>query len=494
MTMRASTQTEGPITRPGTEPLPRPAARTGPPPYVVVVSDLHLATGRDPVTGRFDRRENFFADDAFRRFLESHPPAAEGRPAPVLVLNGDIFDFLRVVHVPSTDAECKAWSEALAALGRPMTPDTLAASIAIKERRFGLRTDDYKTVWKLHRIARGHGGFFAALGWWVRERGEVVFVKGNHDVELHWPLVQQAIRNEIGPPPGTDPEQRVRFVEEYERIGNVHIEHGHRFESVTRVPAGGPVLPNGREIRLPLGSFVNRYIVNKLEYIEPFLDNIKPVQDLLWTVIRRHPLSVLRVAWHGIPFVRRALRPYFFKDALGFQVFLFTLLIPALTLILVALVLFVPPVRDFVTGVIQSTWLRRGLSVAGTLAPWILAFGRELLPKRKPTVGEDHYAEGLYHTMRKWNRASERVYGVAGHTHRMDVQALGKTDESEVFYVNSGSWAPVWVKDRPDLAGHVKYTFVLFTRGARGEYRHECMEWIDDRGMKGEAVPAALTP
>ncbi len=54
-------------------------------------------------------------------------------------------------------------------------------------------------------------------------------------------------------------------------------------------------------------------------------------------------------------------------------------------------------------------------------------------------------------------------------------------DSTEAFYLNSGSWAPRWPEDRPDLAGQVEYSFLEFTRNTNGEYRHRSLEWRDDR-------------
>ena len=150
-------------------------ALIGSPDVLLVVSDLHLCSGGDAVTGRFNRRENFLEADAFRAFLEHHRPTREG--SALLVLNGDIFDFLRIDAVPRSDQEFNEWARALTDLGAPRDIDTLRR-LSWREGRYGLRTDDYKSVWKLLRIMRGHPTFFASLGWWVSHGGRIVFVKG----------------------------------------------------------------------------------------------------------------------------------------------------------------------------------------------------------------------------------------------------------------------------------------------------------------------------
>ncbi len=465
------------------EHLPLPES----PQQVLVVSDLHIAAGRDEQTGKFNRRENFFADDAFGRFLRYHDPKSIDGDS-LLVLNGDTFDFLRVVRCPKTPDDFQRWSLELAALGEKRDPEELKLDVNDKERRFGLRTHDYKTIWKLLQIAGGHRVFFDALGWWVVQGGHLLIVKGNHDLELYWPLVQEATRHEVGRRhPNAQVDRQVHFRDGSAQLNNVYLEHGHRFESVTAVKGGGPTLRNGREIRLPLGSFINRYVINKLEDLEPFLDNIKPVNDLLWALFRRHPLKSLEILFRAMPFLRRAFRPYFFKDSLGFAIFFVSLLVPLLTGILILLVLFVPPVRDWVVSTIQSQMLRRILSVVGLAAPWLIGLFRDLLPKKKPRFGEDHYGEGIHEALMSANPSSGQIYGVLGHTHAMDVQDLGIIQRAEAVYLISGSWAPTWREERPDLAGKTIYSFIRFEL-EDGEYTHRCMEWPDDRGEPVQAT------
>src|SRR5690606_33350787 len=63
------------------------------------------------------------------------------------------------------------------------------------EKKYGLGTSAPVTVWKLHKIAEGHPLFFQALAWCVAHpQHEIVLLKGNHDIELLWPDVQQAFR------------------------------------------------------------------------------------------------------------------------------------------------------------------------------------------------------------------------------------------------------------------------------------------------------------
>ena len=448
-------------------------ALIGTPDVLLVISDLHLGSGRNAATGRVNRRENYFEADAFRGFLEHHRPARDG--SALLVLNGDIFDFLRIDAVPRSDQEFAEWAQVLTDLGAPRDLEALRRR-SWREGRYGLRTDDYKSVWKLLHIARGHPTFFASLGWWVSHGGRVVFIKGNHDLELYWPLVQRAVRSLIAAHAGQAPmETLVLFCDAALRVGNVYIEHGHRFERHTAVD-GGPLLPGGTELTYPLGSQVNRYVINRLEGLEPFLDNVKPQTKLLWSVLRRHPVRVLAIAHDGALLLFRVLRSYWFRDAVGFLVFALVAVLPPLTLLTLVLAAAVPAVADWLAAVLGRA--RVLLGVLGMFAPYIVGAVRDLFPKRRPRIGENAYAAGIHDAMSAEPalRAYPQAYGVIGHTHEPDVQALPPLDRTAVLYLNTGSWTPIWDDARPDLTGVVIRTFARFKREG-DRYTYELLEW-----------------
>ncbi len=68
--------------------------------------------------------------------------------------------------------------------------------------------------------------------------------------------------------------------------------------------------------------------------------------------------------------------------------------------------------------------MRVAVIVAG-LAPWLIAGFQELSRKKKHVHGEDEYGEGIYEALRERTGSFQQVYGIVGHTHRMDIQELG---------------------------------------------------------------------
>lgn len=458
------------------------------PSEILVASDLHLGRGRQPDTRRFVRTENFVSDQAFGRWLRAmHPDETK-----LLILNGDTFDFIRICNCPGLPEEFDKWSSLLARLGVARSPKQLRADISKSERRYGLQTEDYKCVWKLLQIAQGHEEFFGALAQWVKDGGSLLMVKGNHDLELYWPLVRRAFCAFLEDH-GASKEaiaQRVFYCDSSICIGNVYIEHGHQYDSQQKIK-DGPTLPHRpSELNLPLATFVARYLVNPLEKLEPFLGSIRPTERILWIILRRYPIAGITVLSHSLRFIRRAAQVSRIRDSFWFVIYFATVALPLVTFAFVAFVVLYPPVREMMTGG-NLKWAFF-LGVVGILAPYIAAALREfffwLSDRRRPPIGEDEFAQGGYQTIRTMSfPPAKTIYAVMGHTHDQDVQCLPDINGAKILYLNTGAWIPVWPEDRPDLAGQVLYPFVHFKLHSAVEYHHCYSEWKDDRGHPAEA-------
>jgi hypothetical protein len=117
------------------------------------------------------------------------------------------------------------------------------------------------------------------------------------------------------------------------------------------------------------------------------------------------------------------------------------------------------------------------------------------LRKRRYPAGEDESAAGVWKTLtnKHEQREFERQYGVVGHTHVADVQVLRPLDGqppppgAEIWYVNTGTWAPRFEEKRPDLMGRVVHSVVRFQLVGK-EYRHECFEWTPPGAVYTPAV------
>ena len=278
-----------------------------------IISDLHIAAGLNS-NGNYDGTENFFADSSFVRFIDHLEKRLPHHKKGLLIINGDLVDFLRIRNIPTTPNDFETWNQILGKIGLSIPIDQLLSSISAKEVKYGLRTDDYKSVWKLHVCATGHPLFFEKLASWLWKGNELLITKGNHDLEWYWrPVrdylrywlaqciastqdlaVEEALKTIVNP--------RTHFVDNSLVIDQkIYIEHGHRYENFTAVD-GPAVLKGDTQLNLPFGSFFNRYLINRIELAYPYIDDVRPRQDVLALLLReRFPLA-LKLLFNYIPF------------------------------------------------------------------------------------------------------------------------------------------------------------------------------------------------
>lgn len=222
----------------------------------LVISDLHLADVEDHADGWKYYKGSCYVPDAalaelFVGFVEDAGPG----DALTLILNGDIFDFDLVTSVPE-DAPFK---------------------VDLLERRRCLRSTAERSAWKLGRILADHPGFVEALAEYLAGGHTLVYVLGNHDRELHFPLVQERLLESIraaGAARGHDPSGwAIRFEPWFFYVpGQIYVEHGQQYDDYTAYRhVLTPTIQVGREeeIVLPMGNLSNRYLMTKMGYFNP---------------------------------------------------------------------------------------------------------------------------------------------------------------------------------------------------------------------------------
>ena len=103
----------------------------------------------------------------------------------------------------------------------------------------------------------------------------VIIVTGNHDLELHFPKVQQEIVRTLNLPP--ELAENLRFNEWfYISNGDTLVEHGNQYDPYCM--AQNPINPfiqkyNKLEVRLPFGNLATRYMINGMGFFNPHLDS-----------------------------------------------------------------------------------------------------------------------------------------------------------------------------------------------------------------------------
>jgi len=180
---------------------------------LIVLSDVHL--GSDLVhCVQPDAPHRDARDDARDRQLSAlfdwyrqHPD--RGLPWK-LVIAGDFIDFVGM-SVPAPDS----------ALWTPPNAEDL---------ELGLGGAEDHTIYKLRCVARRHRAVFEALARFVNAGNRIVMVRGNHDVDFHWPQVQDEFVRQLAmhaPIPRGSIEFSPWF---YYEEGLVFVEHGHQYD------------------------------------------------------------------------------------------------------------------------------------------------------------------------------------------------------------------------------------------------------------------------
>lgn len=399
--------------------------------HVVVLSDLHLwqTTDSDDLWMRY-RHRRFQPDTQLARLFsllgERIPPGALE-----LVLNGDIFDF----DVPPIFAG-QATSE--------RSPRTEAPAIE-----------------RLRAILADHASFVFAVAKLLLLKHRVVFVIGNHDIQLHFAGVRDVLRQHLLAAcaqldPRLDEHDQARLYDQieihswfYRSSGGIHIEHGQQYDPYCSV--SDPVWPFHVDGSLhnTVGTLVLEHVVGKLGYFNPNVER----SYLLTT--RQYLDHWLKYYW-GSP--RSLLRTFFF----GSLRILFELLsengicgrgprAPELqaadeaahaslfehwdiraTLRILHMDRMLLWLALLVSAVLACLSPLAGLC----LSLLVLGLYRALYPQRS------HETAAVFMESQKTARRIACIYGaravVFGHSHEPSAHV-----EGGVFYGNSGTWVPM---------------------------------------------------
>lgn len=448
---------------------------------IFVISDLHMGAGRQH-NGNYNGCENFFADNSFARFVR-RLMADNSNAKKLLIINGDLVDFLRITDVPRSAEDLKQWHQILQKVGINKSTVELHDSILDKEIKYGFKTDDFKSVWKLHICARGHPKFFASLGHWLSEGNKLIITKGNHDLEWFWPAVREYMEllvaeriaavshfsNESALAGLVKP--NLLFVDDKLIINKMfYIEHGHRYERFTKVD-GPPVLKNETELNLPFGSFFNRYLINRVELAYPYIDNVRPRGNILSVLIReRFPLAV-KLLFNYVPFALKVIpkRQYDFAFRYLFQ-FLWMIVLPVL--VMIGAFWYLNPVTiNFSTPngilcMIFNTLKNSAFLILSYFSSRLFAMLKlsspDSLYKNAEQVMVDH---------------PEIMIVTFGHTHNPEQKETSTLKR----YYNTGTWIPVFQTSAADVRLDRTYTFLWLGKNPDNTYKPASLiRWNDD--------------
>ncbi len=243
---------------------------------VYVISDLHIGGeyGADNLA-RDDRGFRMCTRvDALTAFVE-HVTAAHRPPESraELVINGDFIDFL---------AEEAEW---------PRSPGGRANKRLRTWKPF-IPTPE-EAAGKLGDIVKRDQGFFDALARLLASGHALTLLLGNHDVELSYPAVREALERHLGVTGGSD----FKFLLDDEAyiVGDALIEHGNKYDGFNKIDHDQLREARARQSRgastedspfsPPPGSRLVSYVMNPIKEKYPFVDLLKPETESVLPIL-----------------------------------------------------------------------------------------------------------------------------------------------------------------------------------------------------------------
>jgi len=425
---------------------------------LIVISDLHLSEGRSGKTKRYSRNEDFFFDESFCRFLKYlDKESLKYQKKWKLIIAGDMIDFLQVTSLPEEDE--------------------VDFDISEREKKFGLGTEAVKTAWKVKRIMDGHWRFFQGLANFLNKGNKVLIIPGNHDIEFVYEEVQRIFKNEL-PKYLTDVSEVKNLEAKFEFLpwfyyepGLVFVEHGHQYDPLNSFDfflCPFRTINAKTVIELPSGSFFVRYFFNKVEKIDPFADNIKPVTKYIcwafrnrwdsftfWKILFKYLSLLVDILKKRNPLSKQE------KDQLSQK---------QNDLIKLEAKRFNLP-EDKLHS-IKSLWIPS--SISNDPFPKLLCrfFSYEKGDPYLGRVGEIQKTLGV-------------KYVVLGHTHDPDLKGLPNDKERIGEYVNSGTWTKVFSEEERLLREEKEFVYVQILK--KPKPKMELLKWNDKLG-EGERV------
>lgn len=216
----------------------------------IVLSDVHLSQAHpddpeDPLWMSYRRREHH-PDADFAALVDELLARYRGDDLE-LCFNGDVLDF---------DA--------------PWVKDGVSSF-----DEFPL--DDEGCAGQAARIVADHEVWFRAVGRLLCAGHRVLFLSGNHDIELYWPGVRRAIRGALGRLTGLEAEeleQRVRFRAWFHVTEDrIYLEHGSQYDHLNCARHAMLPLTAARDwIQPECGKLAFKRTGSRMGYFNPYYE------------------------------------------------------------------------------------------------------------------------------------------------------------------------------------------------------------------------------
>ncbi|MFT3775573.1 MAG: metallophosphoesterase [Minicystis sp.] len=419
--------------------------------HTVVLSDVHLSQAhpedpRDPLWMRYRRAEHH-PDGEFAALVD-HLLETRGEDAIEIVYNGDVFDF----DAPWVKDGTSSFDE------------------------FPL--DEAHCAEHIRRIIADHPAWFRAAARLLVAGHRLLIISGNHDLELCWPGVRRAVREELArfsalethdgrPLDDRTIEDRVRFRAWFHVTEDgIYLEHGNQYDVFSGVRY--PMLPVTRAraaIAPQMSKLAFKRTGSRIGYLNPYLEESFYLGFLgymrhWWERYARSPRHIVRTwFWGGVHTAIEIWRHRHREDWTEENRALARAETGASDEVIDrTLALAATPAEETMIPVLRELWLDRVallvLTIALTGAAGVTrgprAAGLALLASLIAAGAYELLVPKL--DLRSYDCAPERVPDLFA-IHRARAVCMGHThipfgrwhgEETPRFWGNSGSWAPAF--------------------------------------------------
>jgi UDP-2,3-diacylglucosamine pyrophosphatase LpxH len=228
---------------------------------ILIISDLHLGEDIKPThaNGKAILRHVAVLERELTDFLTHYTRVRRDGTPWRLIINGDMVDFLSVCLLP------------------PGGEGGLEAEADPEDRVYGLGTRPLQARTKMEHVLERHPGVFRALAGFIAAGNVVGIVVGNHDVEFHWPVVQETFKKGVAGcyrgarATAAEIEAGIVFHPWFYFLENVvWVEHGHQYDDYCSFDyILNPVAPEKEEVVMSLGAAGYRYVSNHVAGSDP---------------------------------------------------------------------------------------------------------------------------------------------------------------------------------------------------------------------------------
>ena len=239
----------------------------------LVISDLHLGSGKTLEGGQSNPLEEFYYGDKLVEFLNYYTSGEYKDCATELIINGDFLNFLQVDY-----------------RGHYLTVLTESICLSI-----------------LKDIVAGHSRAFKALAEFAqREDCLITYVVGNHDQAMLWPATRAYLNEVLA--------TTVHFKNIVYYFDGFHVEHGHMHEAANRLDPKRFFLKRNLPepiLNLPFGSRFFVDFVLKIKHTYPYVDKVRPFHRMIhWALFNETGFTIMG----GLRLIVYFIRSAFVKD------------------------------------------------------------------------------------------------------------------------------------------------------------------------------------